>query len=161
MIHTWGNSCTRREGILWHMVLKASVCVGAVLLFGVQWWHCTSAHGRSKAFTSWPWASRAQEKNNSGSSRPLQGHPPTDGEIPIRRYLSESAQSSHSATLEPNFLTHRPLGRLPDPNDAILLVFLIIATFVSLSSLPVLICISPLRRDFECLILIGILVFFP
>lgn len=102
-----------------------------------------------------------RKKNNSGSSRPLQGHPPTDGEIPIRRYLSESAQSPNSATLEPNFLTHRPLGSLPDPNDAILLVFLIIATFVSLSSLPVLICISPLRRDFECLVLIGIRVFFP
>lgn len=146
---------TERSDILVHGF------VGTVLLFGIQWWLSMSAHGRSKPFTSWPWTSRAQKKKNSGSSRPLQGHPPTDGEILIRHYLSEPAQSPNSATLEPNFLTHRPLGTIADPNDAILLVFLIIATFVSLSSLPVLICISPLRRDFECLVLIGIRVFFP
>lgn len=89
---------------------------------------------------------------------PFKGILQVMGRPPTRRYLLEPPSS---ATLEPNFLAHRPLGTITDPNDAILLVFLIIATFVSLSSLPVLICISPLRRDFECLVLIGICVLFP
>lgn len=101
-----------------------------------------------------------REKKILALHRPFKGILQLLGRSPTRLYLLKSAQSPSSDTLEPNFLAHRPLGTIPNPNDAILLVFLIIAAFVSLSSPPVLICISLLRSDFDRL-LIGICVFFP